>query len=173
MNSSFYINKLGEVDTLIVTLDKELIIQDGLNLGYEEGAELQEIGINQYTEQLMILSTNGVHTQRVVKNTLDFKVVYKDGMLKVESSEEIASAFVYNGEDYMEIGEGIELPYGAYEVTVTSTDGQTLTKVVGFSKVSTSHSILPMITFFASILMIVVLTVLVIRKYKKQLVLAK
>ena len=71
-----------------------------------------------------------------------------------------------------EIREGIELPYGAYEVTVTSTDGQTLTKVVGFNEVAVNHSIIPMIMLFSSILMVVILTILVVRKYRKQLVLA-
>jgi hypothetical protein len=143
-----------------------------MNLTYSEGSVLQEIGINQYTEQLMILSSNNLQTQRIVEDTLKYEVVYKDGVLTIDANEEIASAYVFDGTEYREIGEGIELPYGAYEIKVTSITGQSYTKVVGFEPPVVEHSILPMIALFASILTLCVLSILVIRKYKKELVLA-
>jgi hypothetical protein len=127
---SFRINKIGEIDTVIITMDKSLIIEEGLNLSGDEADLVQEIGINQYTEQLTILSSNGVHTQKVVENTLDFDITYVDGVLKVKASESIVSATAYDGENYYEIGDGIELPEGAYEITVTSESGQTYSKVL-------------------------------------------
>ena len=94
---------------------------------------------------------------------------YEDGILKIDADEELESAILFDGTAYYEIGDGIELPYGAYEVTVTSTTGQTYTEVVGISP-KVEHSILPMIALFASIATLGVLTVLVIRKYRKELV---
>ena len=172
MNNNYRINKIDETDALIITLNKSLIIEDGLNLSYEEGVELQEIGINQYTEQLMILSSSGVHTQKVVDDTLEFEVLYKDGMLSIKANEEIVSATLYDGTHYYDIGEGIEVPYGAYEVKVVSVTGQTIVQVVGFEPETIDHSILPMLAMFASIATLGILTILVIKKYKKEYVIA-
>ena len=171
-NSNFVINKLGEVDTLIVTLDRDFVIQEGMNLNGEEGAVVQEIGINQYTEQLMILSSTGVHTQRIVKDTLDYEVEYKNGFLKVIANEEIVKATLFDGTTTHDIINGIEVGYGGYEIKVTSVTGQTVTKVVSFSapvkdKISMMDivvtSLIPV-----SVLGIGVLLTLVIRKRQKE-----
>ena len=118
----------------------------------------------------MILSSSGVHTQKVVDDTLEFEVLYKDGMLSIKANEEIVSAILYDGKKYYEIGEGIEVPYGAYEVKVTSITGQSVVQVVGFEPEVRDHSILPMIAMILSIITLAVLTVLVIRKYRKEYV---
>ena len=172
-NNNFRINKLGETDALIITLNKSLIIEEGLNLSYEEGMELQEIGINQYTEQLMILSSAGVHTQKVIENTLKFNLVYENGVLKVKANEEIASAVAYDGTNYYEIGNGIKLPYGAYEIKVTSKSGQVVTQVIGLEPVVQvvvkENTSLATTILFASILALSTLTIIIIRKHKKAL----
>ena len=165
-NTNFHINKLGEIDTLIITLNRDLIIEEGLNLSYEEGKELQEIGINQYTEQLMILASDGIYTQKIVDNTFNFEVIYENGILKIEANEEIANAVLFDGTNYYDIGDGIKVPYGAYEVKVTSLSGQSYTQVVGF-EVPVEHSILPMIMLFISIVSLAVLTLTIIKRYRK------
>ena len=53
-NGIFTINRLGDVDTLIIRLDKDLIIESGMNLSGEEGQLVQDIGINQYTRNICI-----------------------------------------------------------------------------------------------------------------------
>ena len=169
---SFRINKIGETDTVIITLNKSLIIEEGLNLSGDEADLVQEIGINQYTEQLMILSSNGVHTQKVVENTLDFDITYVDGVLKVKANESIASATAYDGENYYEIGKGIELEEGVYEITVTSESGQTYSKnytvEIGMTPVVENNSILPMISLFVSTFTLGLLVILLVKKAKKE-----
>jgi hypothetical protein len=162
------------MDTVIVTMNKSLIIEEGLNISGDEADLVQEIGINQYTEQLMILSSSGVHTQKVVENTLKFEVVYKDGKLSIKSNEEIASATLYDGNEYVEINDSLDVAPGAYEVTVTSTSGVSQTKVINvdipvINTVVEEHSILPMISMFISIFTLSVLTLLLIRKYRKEI----
>jgi hypothetical protein len=171
-NNNFRINKIGETDALIITLNKSLIIEEGLNLSYEDGMELQEIGINQYTEQLMILSSTGVHTQKVVDNTLKFNIVYENGVLKVKANEEIVSATAFDGANYYEIGNGIKLPVGAYEIKVTSKSGQVVTQVIGIQpavEVIVKDNTLPTTILFASVLALGALTIIIIRKHKKAL----
>ena len=172
-NNTFNINRLSDMDTVIITMNKDLIIEEGLNLSGDEANLVQEIGINQYTEQLMILSSSGVHTQKVVANKLKFDVVYENGTLKVKANEEIAYATLFDGNEYIEINKGIKIAPGAYEVTVTSTSGVSLTKVVNVNipviGSVEEHSILPMISMFISIMTLAVLTVLVIKKYKREI----
>ena len=168
----FKINKLGDMDTVIITMDKALIIEEGLNLSGDEADLVQEIGINQYTEQLMILSSNGVHTQKVVEDTLDFDITYTNGVLKVRANETIVSATAFDGTNYYDIGKGIELEEGVYEIKVTSASGQTYSKnytvAPGLVPTEVEHSILPMISLFVSIFTLGVLTVLVIKKRKNE-----
>ena len=175
-SGSLLINKLSHMDTVIITMDKDLIIEEGLNLNGDEADLVQEIGINQYTEQLMILSTEGVHTQKVVESTLDFDVTYINGVLKVKANEEIVNATAFNGTNYYEIGNGIELEEGVYEIKVTSASGQTYSKnytvEIGMTPIATSNNIIPMISLFVSILTLSILSILVIKKYKKEIKIA-
>ena len=168
---NFRINKIGDMDTVIITMDKSLIIEEGLNLSGDEADLVQEIGINQYTEQLMILSSTGVHTQKVVDTTLDFNVTYTNGVLKVKANESIVSATAYDGENYYEIGKGIELAEGIYEITVTSESGQTYSKnytvEFGMTPTPAETSIVPMVSLIASVFALAVVTILVIKKNKK------
>jgi hypothetical protein len=120
----------------------------------------------------MILSSNGVHTQKVVEDTLDFDITYTNGVLKVRANEEIVSATAFDGENYYEIGKGIELEEGVYEIKVTSASGQTYYKnytvAPGLVPTEVEHSILPMISLFVSVFTLGVLTVLVIKKRKNE-----
>ena len=81
--------------------------------------------------------------------------VYENGTLKVKANEDIAYATLFDGNEYIEINKGIKIAPGAYEVTVTSTSGVSLTKVVNVNipviGSVEEHSILPMISMFISI----------------------
>ena len=179
-DGGFIINRLGDIDTLIITLSKSFEIEEGMNLTGSEGELVQEIGINQYTEQLMILNSSGVHTQKVIDNTFTFDVNIENGVLTVEGNEEIRSARLYDGTETYDINDGIEVKPGAYEVEVTSANGQTLRKVINVeetitivNEIKVTRNILPQITIIsASSIIILGLLALFIIKRRKSLKLA-
>jgi flagellar hook assembly protein FlgD len=81
----------------------------------------------------MILTNEGVYTQKIVDGTLNIRIVYENGVLKVKANEKIRSAIAYDGTTYYEIGDGIKVSDGIYEITVVSKNGQTVTQVIAAS----------------------------------------
>ena len=138
-----------------------------------EGELVQEIGINQYTEQLMILSDSGVHTQKVIDNTFNYDIIVDDKFLTIQSDEEIRSARLFDGNEAFDINEGIKVKPGSYEIEVISANGKILRKVINISEdVKVNRSILPAILLLSSSITILGLIVLLILKKRKILNLA-
>jgi len=184
MNNSYNINLIGELDTMIITLNKEFIIQGGLNLAGKEGELVQEIGIHQYTEQVMVLSATGVSTQRLLEKSFTFDHTYENGILSITGSSAIASAMLVDGDEMIDITNGYKVAPGAYEVRVRSVDGHIVNKVITIgseaellanlttteSKVNVNYT--NVIAIPAVSLLIVLLVILNVLKQKKNLIVA-
>ena len=61
----------------LITLEKSLIIEEGLNLNGDEADLVQEIGINQYTEKILQRRKYDKFVKKTIDKNLQFFYVIK------------------------------------------------------------------------------------------------
>ena len=91
--------------------------------------------------------------------------------VSITANEGIASIQVFDGNEYINMENGMELEYGAYELVITSNKGVTYRETITITPPtpSTSNNVwLVIFLFILSLICIIPLSTLVIRKYKKK-----